>query len=262
MTDTYRMLDGFCRPCPLNSYYDRITATCVCRSPYVLTNDICVAQCPRNYYFNQTSKKCMARCSQFLEEYVDGKCQCLKGYERINNTCLAICTNFQERVRGVCQCITGYTFNAIRQCIAVRCPAGTYWNETRKDCISHCSGNKIWINGECVCRVGFRDDNVYGDCIPECSQLEVRVNGFCQCPQYHQRAGVGICIPECPSGTIMNNGRCSCASSCGGGGGGGNTNFFCPYGQTYDPIIGRCRCKAPSVWILGQCKIPDPCGAN
>lgn len=56
----------------------------------------------------------------------------------------------------------------------------------------------------------------------------------------------------------MHNGRCTCKNSCEGG----EANLYCPYGQSYDPVIGKCRCRSPSVWILGQCKIPDPCGTN
>ena len=36
----------------------------------------------------------------------------------------------------------------------------------------------------------------------------------------------------------------------------------CPFGQSYEPLTGNCVCQKPKVWILGQCKMPDPCRAN
>lgn len=233
-------IDGYCISCPPHSTYDAVKVACVCKPPYMLMNGECVPSCRDNYYFDAQNEVCVAYCSQYLEEYVNGKCVCVSDYERARNgTCIASCLFNQVRnVLGVCECMQGYTNGGgFGPCYPANCPYGTYWNSTRQDCLSNCGALQIFINGACVCQQGYQSDNIYGDCIAECTQFQVRENGYCRCADGYKQVDNGICIPD-------------------------TGNSFCPLGQTFDPITRSCRCELPKVWVMGFCQFPNVCGPN
>ena len=227
----------------------------------MLMNGVCVPVCPRNYAFDNKTQKCVALCGQYLEQYVNGKCECIDGYERyINGTCIPKCGPLQVRVVNRCDCIDGYTKNDVGSCILINCPPGTAWNKTRRDCVSICKADQIYLNNVgCQCLPGYNNDNRYGDCIPQCSLYEIRVDGYCQCPPNHLRVGYGMCVPQCPAGSVGEGGRCVCKTNCNSYGFGGLTKY-CEGGMTYSPITDSCRCEKPKVWVLGRCETPKPCG--
>lgn len=150
---------------------------------------------------------------------------------------------------GVCQCYPGYYKGNYPTCQPVNCPPGTAFDYVRGDCLSICRPNECYINGACVCQVGFNKLNGYGDCVRDCTALEINVNGFCQCPNGYVRVSMGICVVEetgpgkCPPGSIYMFGKCLPPTLCGA------NEYWCGSG---------CACNNGYYRVNGECVPVQP----
>jgi hypothetical protein len=164
-----------------------------------LPNGDCGPPCKKNEKRDENGD-CVQVCGP-NEQVVDEEfCECVDGYELINEVCLPECKPGEER-------------NAKGECEPPCKP-----NEERDengDCVMVCGHNQRIVDDEyCECIEGYEFYNE--NCVPECKPGETRnKNGICvpPCKSNEERNENGDCVQVCgPNQRVVDDEFCECIS--------------------------------------------------
>ncbi|KAK9895237.1 hypothetical protein P389DRAFT_205291 [Cystobasidium minutum MCA 4210] len=282
-----------CEPsCGENQEYKN--GSCQCKSGFELHNNKCILSCKEYETYDERSKTCVCapscsrnsrnnnRCEPSCgdnEEYKNGGCQCVAGFERPsgqskrhtsggnnnnnhnnNNKCQPICKRAHEVISGnTCKCETGYRYNSSKQCEAIcdaskhevysngQCKCTDGYTKKNGQCKPICEGaNEQYQNGKCVCVPGC-SRNGQNKCTVTCTgeHQVLGNNNKCVCKSGYKFDNKGVCkpeTPECPRYQEWNGYKCVCKPGCTSPGNTCNPPQ-CRTNEEYNEILKKCVCK-------------------
>lgn len=178
----------FCNTCRVNG--DSTNFACIeCVAPYILHNQICVAQCPIGYFHNtitNTCQKCSLGCKSCVDALTCSKCKYGFFYYYETGLCVQYCPD-----AWYADCITETCIECDVSCSVCNGPSSS-------ECFV-CADGYILNDSTCIlygtCDVGFYSDTVSGSCVA-CSILDC-----VDCSAAH------TCV-LCQDGYTLKNGAC------------------------------------------------------
>lgn len=149
------MSDGTCDVCVVNSEYDEITKTCVCKPGYIKNLGLCTPSC--NAFEDYVNGNCVCKEGYYLIGYTCGLCPPTQTYDATYRICHAPCQKNEvwDPVIRACRCLPGYY---LVNNICSQCNPKTQVYDQKNQC--------------CDCKSGFKKvsgQGCHGVCISICS---------------------------------------------------------------------------------------------
>lgn len=209
--------------CPNNTYASDDSQTCVEKCPnnsYAYQKN-CIYFCPNGYYINYANQKCVLPVNCPINYYADNQttsclARCSNGTfgDATTRTCITMCygINFADPLTGLCSstctggliknsltfsctgsCTSGYFYDPSNGICTLSCPSPYFADPNQAACVSICTSNPMT----------FASTNPNRACVTACPSSALWFDLINR-----------VCTTSCPSGTYQYSINSSCVSFC------------------------------------------------